>query len=63
MIDSEIKIDVSAISSRKSLPATQYQDWVARFCYSAAAMPAETVEHILSIMELSSEAQKKVSEQ
>lgn len=32
-------------------PKSQYQEWVARFCYASAKLPPATVEHILDLME------------
>lgn len=44
----QIKTDkVSTLSPAQS----QYQEWVARFCYASAKLPPKTVEHMLDLME------------
>ena len=45
-----IKIEPSKTRTFSS-DQSQYQEWVARFCYASAKLPPKTVEHILDLME------------
>lgn len=57
MIESEIVVKALTPTTKANMSPTQYQEWVARFCYAAAKMPPATVEQILSLMEVASEAE------
>lgn len=51
MIESEIIISPVKIPKKGADLPTQYQEWVARFCYASAKLPPATVEHVLSLLE------------
>lgn len=63
MIDSQIQVKLNKYADICAQEPTRYQDWVARFCYAAAKMPPKTVEHILGLMEATTDTDEAESEQ
>lgn len=41
----------------RSTAQSQYQEWVARFCYASAQLSPGLVEHFLGLMETCSESE------
>lgn len=63
MIESEIIIRSQETLDKEADNPTQYQDWVARFCYASAKLSPATVEHILSLLETCGESYNPDREQ
>tara|TARA_R110002096_G_scaffold83982_4_gene194289 strand:+ start:422 stop:613 length:192 start_codon:yes stop_codon:yes gene_type:complete len=63
MINSQIEVKLNKCVEIGAQEPTRYQDWVARFCYAAAKMPPQTVEHILGLMEATADTHGAESEQ
>lgn len=64
MIDSQICINVKENRQAETvLQARRYEEWVARFCYAAAKLPTETVEHILGLMEVAGDPTSEKADQ
>ena len=51
MYSQQIQVKLNRTSTKVVSQKNQYQDWIARFCYAAAKLPPNTVEHILDLME------------